>query len=65
MSWYMRLKLAFSLIGIALFIWGVRTDDRWIRWAAIVFLAASVLMRLVPKRMRGETLPPSPPPEAR
>lgn len=53
MSRYLQLKLGLSFIGLVLLVWGIRTDDTGLRWIAIGFLAASVLMRLLPKRFRG------------
>jgi hypothetical protein len=61
---YIRIKLALSALGIVLLIVGMALNDPRIRWVAIAILAASVLMRLVPRRLRGEDYPapPNPPP---
>ena len=56
MSNYLRIKLALTASGILLLLWGLRIDDERVRWYAMALLAASVLMRFVPKRFRdGET----------
>ena len=54
MSNYLRIKVAFAAAGILLLLWGFRMDDDRVRWFAMGLLAVSVLMRLVPKRFRGE-----------
>ena len=64
MSRYMQVKVGLSAIGLILLIWGIRTDDTWLRWVAIGFLIASVLMRLLPKRLREGDYPRTPPPPA-
>jgi hypothetical protein len=56
-AYYLRIKLALSIIGIAVLIWGVRADDPVIRWVGIGILAASVLMRLIPRRLRDSDYP--------
>lgn len=59
MSRYTQLKLAFAVIGLAIWLWGQRVDDPNLRWLGIGFLAASVLMRFLPKRLRREDYPPN------
>lgn len=54
MTRYLQIKLALSLIGMIVLIWGMRVDDPGIRWTGIAVLAASVAMRLLPKRLRGD-----------
>ena len=53
MSNYLRIKIALAASGILLLLWGLRIDDERVRWSAMALLAASVLMRFVPKRFRG------------
>jgi hypothetical protein len=60
MTRYMQLKLALSVIGLILLVWGIRSDDVVVRWIAIAFLAASVLMRFLPKRLRAGDYPRNP-----
>ena len=54
MSNYLRIKVALAAAGILLLLWGLRVDDERVRWFAMGLLAISVLMRLIPKRLRGE-----------
>ena len=62
MTRHLQIKLALSGIGLVLLIWGMRVDDPTIRWIGIGFLAASVLTRFLPKRLRdGDYPPPGPP----
>jgi hypothetical protein len=42
-------KLALALMAAILFAYGVRTDLPQLRWAAIAFLAAAVLLRFFDK----------------
>ena len=60
MSRYLLLKIALSVIGLILLIWGIRVDDARVRWIAIGFLAVSVLMRFVPRRLRATDYPRTP-----
>ena len=47
------LRLVLAGIGLVLFIYGARTGDERMRWAAIAFVAAAVLLRfLSPGRRR-------------
>jgi protein-S-isoprenylcysteine O-methyltransferase Ste14 len=48
----LRIRLALSVIGLILFVYGVRidedgtTEDDRLRWIGIAFLAASLLLRI-------------------
>ena len=42
-------KLALALMAAILFAYGVRSDLPQLRWAAIAFLAAAVLLRFLDK----------------
>ena len=57
MSPYRHVKFGLAVIGLIVWIWGQRVDDANVRWIGIAFLAASVLMRFVPKRLRSEDYP--------
>ena len=57
MTRFTQLKLAFAVIGLIVWVWGQRVDDPAIRWVGIAFLAASVLMRFLPKRLRSGDYP--------
>ena len=47
-------KLALALIAAILFVFGIRGDLPQLRWAAIAFLAAAVLLRFFDRnRSRG------------
>jgi hypothetical protein len=47
------LRLVLAAIGLILFIYGVRTGDERMRWAAIAFVAVAVLLRVItPRRGR-------------
>lgn len=52
-----QLKLGLAVIGLIVWIWGQRVDDQMIRWVGIAFLAASVLLRFLPKRLRSGDYP--------
>jgi len=43
-------KLALALMAAILFAYGIRNDIPQLRWAAIAFLAAAVLLRFFDKR---------------
>ena len=45
MSPFAAAKMALMLIAAVLFAWGSRTDDSAIRWAAIGFLLAALILR--------------------
>ena len=48
------LKVAFALAGIAIFVYGVRTEDNTVRWVGIAFVIAAFLLRFVKKRVPDE-----------
>lgn len=50
-SWLTQLKLGLAIAGIILWGYGARADVEWLRWAGIAFLAASVLVRIVFRRL--------------
>jgi hypothetical protein len=58
MSKYLTLKVALAVIGVLLFGYGMAADDPTIRWIGIAFLAAAVLTRFLPKRLRSGDYPP-------
>jgi hypothetical protein len=60
MTRYLQLKFALAGIGIVVLLWGLRVDDSMFRWIGIAFLAASVLTRFLPKRLRAEDYPDKP-----
>ena len=60
MTRYMQLKIALSIIGLILLVWGIRVDDARIRWIAIAFLVVSVLLRFLPRRLRADDYPRRP-----
>ena len=62
MTRHTQIKMALATIGLIVLIWGIRVDDPYIRWVGMGFLAASVLMRFLPKRLREGDYPKSPPP---
>jgi hypothetical protein len=47
-------KLALALMAAILFAYGVRTDIPPLRWAAIAFLLAAVLLRFVDRNRRKQ-----------
>ena len=57
---YLQVKLGLAVVGLIVLVWGVRVDDPNVRWIGIGFLAASVLMRFLPKRLREGDYPRSP-----
>ena len=65
MSRYLLLKLALAAIGVILFGYGMSANDATLRWIGIGFLAASVLTRFLPKRLRSDDYPRQPPPSDR
>lgn len=64
MNKYLQAKLALSVIGLGFLIWGMRADDPITRWIGIAILAASVLIRFLPKRLRDSDYPRPPEPPA-
>ena len=57
MTRYTQLKLALAAIGVLVWAYGYRANDPTIRLIGIVFLASSVILRLLPKRMRDSDYP--------
>ena len=57
MTRYLQIKLALSVIGLIMLIWGIRANDTNVRWIGMGFLAASVAMRLLPRRLRSADYP--------
>lgn len=57
-----RLRLGFAIAGLVLALLSVVLDSRTLGWCAIVFLAASLILRVIlhkresPKSDRGNTL---------
>ena len=49
---YLQIKLALSVIGLIVLVWGIRVDDPNVRWMGMAVLGASVAMRFLPKRFR-------------
>ena len=50
-----RAKLALALIAFILFMGSMWSGQDWLRWVAIGFLAAAVLLRfLYPRRRKGD-----------
>ena len=52
-----RIRLAVALIGAVVWFTGVRFDDSTTRVVGMVVLAASVLLRFLPKRYHSEAEP--------
>jgi hypothetical protein len=44
-------KLAFGVVGIALFAYGIRADEPIFRWVGIGFVAVAFLLRFLPGGM--------------
>lgn len=63
MTRYLAVKFGLAAIGVLLFGYGMAVDDPMIRWIGIAFLAASVLTRFLPKRLRSGDYPRTPPGE--
>lgn len=47
-------KVILALIAAGLFAYGIRTDDQVLRYAAIAFLAAAVLLRFFGRNRRPQ-----------
>lgn len=54
---YTQLKLACAVVGLLVWGYGYRVDSPTLRWIGIGFLAVAVVLRLVPKRLRGGDYP--------
>lgn len=52
MTPFVAARATVALVGIAVFAYGARVDDPWIRWAGIGLLGAAFLMRFVDKAKR-------------
>lgn len=50
-SWLTQLKLGLAIAGIILWGYGARADVEWLRWTGIGFLAASVVVRMISRRL--------------
>jgi uncharacterized membrane protein len=48
-------KIAFALAGVAIFAYGVRSEDAVVRWVGIAFVVAAFLLRFVKKRVPDDT----------
>lgn len=57
MNRYTQLKIALAAIGLVFWGYGYRVTNPTLRWIGIVFLAVAVILRLVPKRLRGGDYP--------
>jgi hypothetical protein len=57
MKRHTAIKLAFFVAGLLVWGYGQRVDDSIIRWVGIAFLAAAVLLRFLPKRLREDDYP--------
>ena len=55
----LRLRLALSLTGFAIWGWGARTDNRTLMWVGIAILGASVLARFLGPRYGRRGPPPA------
>jgi hypothetical protein len=44
------LKIAFALAGVAIFAYGVRSEDSVVRWVGIAFVVAAFLLRFARKQ---------------
>jgi len=60
-SGFIAVKVGLAIIGVILFGYGVSADNIMLRWLGIGFLAASVLLRFLPKRLRSADYPRTPP----
>lgn len=61
MSRYLAIKIGLAAIGVIILGYGMSTDDPTVRWIGIAFLAAAVLTRFLPKRLRAGDYPKDPP----
>jgi len=60
MTKYIAIKVALAAIGVILFGYGMSVNDARIRWVGMAFLAAAVLTRFLPKRLRSGDYPRNP-----
>jgi hypothetical protein len=56
---YTWIKLGIAATGLIVWGYGQRVDDATIRLIGIVLLAIAVILRLLPKRLRGSDYPKS------
>jgi hypothetical protein len=57
MTRYTQIKLAMALVGVLIWAYGYRANDPTIRLIGIIVLALSVILRLLPKRLRDDDYP--------
>ena len=57
MKTYSQLKIACAVVGLLVWGYGYKVDSPTLRWIGIGFLALAVVLRLVPKRLRGDDYP--------
>ena len=57
MTRYTQLKIALAAIGLVVWGYGYRVNSPTLRWIGIVFLAVAVILRLVPRKLRGTDYP--------
>jgi hypothetical protein len=62
-----QLKLGLAIAGLILWGYGVRSENDWLRWAGIAFLAAAAILRFFGPRSsrRGRGAPDDSPPDPR
>jgi hypothetical protein len=54
---YSQLKIACAVVGLLVWGYGYKVDSPTLRWIGIGFLASAVVLRLLPKRLRGDDYP--------
>jgi len=57
MTRYTQIKLAIAVVGVLIWAYGYRANDPTIRLIGIIVLALSVILRLLPKRLRDDDYP--------
>lgn len=57
MKTYSQLKIACAVLGLVVWGYGYKVDSPTLRWIGIGFLALAVVLRLLPKRLRGDDYP--------
>ena len=57
MTRYTQIKLALAVVGVLIWAYGYRANDPTIRLIGIIVLALSVILRLLPKRLRDDDYP--------
>ena len=58
MTRFTEIKLGLAVIGLLVWGYGYRVDDQFIGWIGIAFLAAAVIVRFLPRRLRGNDYRP-------